>query len=147
METEASPKIATSRDVEIGRRVRALRLERGMSQTALGEGSGVTFQQVQKYETGRNRVPSGRLARMAHLLGVEPGYFFGSNGGRASRDVTRIDEFMADPFGAQILAQGQRLALVTSLFGQPPDALDALEALAAVQAPLDIDRVRCGLGG
>jgi transcriptional regulator with XRE-family HTH domain len=64
------------RDAEIGQRVRALRLQRGLSQTELGNLISVTFQQVQKYEKGTNRISAGRLQRMAEVLGVPVAYFF-----------------------------------------------------------------------
>ncbi len=57
-------------DVEVGRRIRLQRIARGLSQTELGNELGVTFQQIQKYEKGVNRVGAGRLSRIAHTLGV-----------------------------------------------------------------------------
>jgi transcriptional regulator with XRE-family HTH domain len=57
-------------DVEVGARIRELRTTAGLSQTALAEQLGVTFQQVQKYEKGANRVSSGRLTRIAEFLQV-----------------------------------------------------------------------------
>jgi transcriptional regulator with XRE-family HTH domain len=64
-------------DAAIGQRIRALRLERGMSQSELGEVLGVSFQQVQKYEKGTNRVAAGRLHRLAEVLGVPVTFFYG----------------------------------------------------------------------
>src|SRR5215471_11723967 len=64
------------RDAEIGQRVRALRLQRGLSQTELGQLISVTFQQVQKYEKGANRISAGRLQRIAEVLGVPVAFFF-----------------------------------------------------------------------
>lgn len=55
----------------IGERIRALRLQKGLSQTDLANQLGVTFQQVQKYEKGVNRVGGGRLMRIAETLGVD----------------------------------------------------------------------------
>src|SRR5450631_4310952 len=66
-------------DVQVGQLIRTQRLAMSMSQTALGEKLGITFQQVQKYEKGTNRVGSSRLVRIAHALGVEPSFFFPSN--------------------------------------------------------------------
>ena len=63
-------------DVEVGHRIRIQRLARGMSQTALANHLGVTFQQVQKYEKGVNRVGAGRLTRIAEVLGVPVNAFF-----------------------------------------------------------------------
>jgi transcriptional regulator with XRE-family HTH domain len=64
------------RDAEIGQRVRTLRLQRGLSQTELGNLISVTFQQVQKYEKGTNRISAGRLQRIAEVLGVPAAHFF-----------------------------------------------------------------------
>jgi transcriptional regulator with XRE-family HTH domain len=63
-------------DIEVGRKVRALRLERNMSQEKLGDALGLTFQQVQKYEKGANRISAGRLQRIAEILGVPTAVFF-----------------------------------------------------------------------
>jgi transcriptional regulator with XRE-family HTH domain len=57
-------------DVVVGRNIRNCRLQRGLSQTALGRQIGVTFQQVQKYERGANRVGASRLTDIARVLGV-----------------------------------------------------------------------------
>ena len=64
-------------DIDVGHRIRIERLARGLSQTALANQLGVTFQQVQKYEKGVNRVGAGRLTKIAEVLGIEVGTFFG----------------------------------------------------------------------
>jgi len=61
---------ADGNDAIVGRNIRVHRLARKMSQTGLGKAIGITFQQVQKYEKGVNRVGSGRLVRIADALGV-----------------------------------------------------------------------------
>ena len=64
-----------------------------MSQTALGEALGVTFQQIQKYEKGTNRIGSGKLVRLAAALGVQPQQFFaysGRNNNSAAEDVLQL---------------------------------------------------------
>ncbi|WP_262691482.1 helix-turn-helix domain-containing protein [Kordiimonas aestuarii] len=63
-------------DVHVGQRVRARRKMLGLSQTQLGTELGVTFQQVQKYERGTNRIGSSRLFRMSTTLDVPVAYFF-----------------------------------------------------------------------
>jgi transcriptional regulator with XRE-family HTH domain len=63
-------------DAEIGRRVRAARGAQSVPQTKLAEAVGVTFQQIQKYERGANRVSAGRLFDIAHVLRVPITYFF-----------------------------------------------------------------------
>ena len=68
------PRKADSKDMEVGRLVRALRMSRGLSQTDLADRMGVTFQQVQKYENGHNRISMGRLTRVAKLFGVSVPY-------------------------------------------------------------------------
>ena len=66
-------------DAMVGARIRMLRVNRGVSQTVLAERIGVTFQQVQKYERGANRVGAGRLAQIASVLDVSVGEFFESS--------------------------------------------------------------------
>jgi transcriptional regulator with XRE-family HTH domain len=63
-------------DVHVGARIRSRRTILGISQTALGEQIGLTFQQVQKYEKGSNRVSSSRLFDLARVLDVPLSYFF-----------------------------------------------------------------------
>jgi transcriptional regulator with XRE-family HTH domain len=62
--------------VLVGQNIRILRQDRGMSQTELGRKIDVTFQQVQKYENGTNRVGSGRLFKIASTFGVPITAFF-----------------------------------------------------------------------
>ena len=68
---------ATAEDVVIGQKVRALRFDRGLSQSELASQVGVTFQQVQKYENGANRISAGRLALIARALGMPVTAFYG----------------------------------------------------------------------
>jgi len=63
-------------DVHVGNRVRMRRMLVGMSQEKLGEALGLTFQQVQKYEKGANRVSASRLYQMSSTLGVPIQFFF-----------------------------------------------------------------------
>jgi transcriptional regulator with XRE-family HTH domain len=63
-------------DLQVGERLSLLRRARGLSQGELGQQLGITFQQVQKYERGTNRVSAGRLYEIALLLGVKIDYFF-----------------------------------------------------------------------
>ena len=63
-------------DVHVGNRVRMRRMLIGMSQEKLGERLGLTFQQVQKYEKGSNRVSASRLYQMSQILGVPVQFFF-----------------------------------------------------------------------
>lgn len=63
-------------DAFVRARVRARRLELGMSQEKLGDAIGLTFQQVHKYEKGSNRIGSSRIMQIAAALDVQPSYFF-----------------------------------------------------------------------
>lgn len=63
-------------DVHVGKRIRVRRLFLGMNQETLANGLGLTFQQVQKYENGANRVSASRLSAIADILGVPIPYFF-----------------------------------------------------------------------
>jgi transcriptional regulator with XRE-family HTH domain len=74
---KTSNKSATKIDKLIGQNIRVRRLASGLTQERLGEKLGVTFQQVQKYEKGVNRVGSGRLYEIADLLGVPVASLFG----------------------------------------------------------------------
>lgn len=67
-------------DIHVGKRLRLRRTILGMSQESLGTAIGITFQQVQKYERGTNRMGSSRLFEFAKLLGVPVGYFFEAYG-------------------------------------------------------------------
>ncbi len=74
-------------DVHVGSRLRMRRMMLGMSQVKLGEAFGVTFQQVQKYEKGVNRMGSSRLQQAADILGVTVPFFFeGATGGTYKPD-------------------------------------------------------------
>ena len=63
-------------DLYVGARVRSLRVLRGVSQTELAEKIGNSFQQVQKYETGSNRISASKLHSISKILDVQPNYFF-----------------------------------------------------------------------
>jgi transcriptional regulator with XRE-family HTH domain len=80
---------AGAEDLEIGRKIRALRLQRGLSQSSLAEGIGLTFQQVQKYEKGTNRVSAGRLQRIADLLDTPITFFYRGAGAPTRKSETR----------------------------------------------------------
>ncbi|HEX4411007.1 MAG TPA: helix-turn-helix transcriptional regulator [Xanthobacteraceae bacterium] len=82
-----SAKAATSTDKTIGSNIRIRRLQLGVTQQQLAKKLGVTFQQVQKYEKGVNRVGSGRLYQIATILEAPIGSFF-SEGGRSTKSAS-----------------------------------------------------------
>jgi transcriptional regulator with XRE-family HTH domain len=78
-------------DRRVGERLRSRRLKMGLSQTELGAAAGVTFQQVQKYEKGANRISASRMIQFAERLGVAPAYFVEGFGGgsKATGDASK----------------------------------------------------------
>jgi transcriptional regulator with XRE-family HTH domain len=92
-------------DAVVGRTIRALRLSKGISQGALGRRLGVSFQQVQKYENGTNRVGAGRLAQIALALDVPMGSLL--QGVQTTKRKARHDE---DPLALLSSGQAMRLA-------------------------------------
>lgn len=73
---KSSVRSAGKGDVELGHRIRLRRVEQGMSQDSLAQALGVSFQQVQKYEKGVNRVGTVRLEQIAKALNVPITFFF-----------------------------------------------------------------------
>ena len=92
-------------DRHVGARVRMRRMMLGMSQTKLGDALGLTFQQVQKYEKGANRIGSSRLQQISNILEVPISFFFeggpsqGHDGRSASPMPDYIDDFLASTDG------------------------------------------------
>ena len=76
----SGPRSAGQAEVEMGNRIRLRRVEQKMSQDELGRALGVSFQQVQKYEKGVNRVGAHRMEEIAKALDVPITFFFGGNG-------------------------------------------------------------------
>jgi transcriptional regulator with XRE-family HTH domain len=83
-------------DIHLGQRVRGLRRAAGLTQSELGGRVGVTFQQVQKYEAGKNRISASILFALCGVLGVDPGTLFeGLKDGLplpVAREPRRIEE-------------------------------------------------------
>jgi transcriptional regulator with XRE-family HTH domain len=96
-------------DRHVGNRVRMRRLLVGMSQEKLGELLGITFQQVQKYEKGSNRVSASRLYQISRVLGVAVQFFYdelkedgGPSGFAESEGADAIAGALQSPDGVQI---------------------------------------------
>lgn len=98
-------------DKHIGSRVRMRRLMLSMSQEKLGDALGLTFQQVQKYEKGTNRIGGSRIHQMSGILQVPPAFFFEgappTNGkGHSMKDAppsTYVQEFLASSDGLALI--------------------------------------------
>jgi transcriptional regulator with XRE-family HTH domain len=91
-------------DVHVGSRVRLRRTLLGMSQEKLGEAIGLTFQQVQKYERGSNRIGASRLFDLARVLDVPVGFFFDDmSEDVAARSPGQAKGKPAEPVGSRFL--------------------------------------------
>jgi transcriptional regulator with XRE-family HTH domain len=101
--SKTSTRGATGIDVHVGARLRVRRGQMDMSQSDLGERLGVTFQQIQKYERGTNRVGASRLFNMARVMEVPVNYFYdgldeaGEVPDRKTAD--QLYDFIASPDG------------------------------------------------
>lgn len=101
-------------DVFVGNRIRARRYALGISQSELGDAIGVKFQQIQKYETGANRVSASRLWAVAEKLGIQVEYFFEGirpareNGHDSAEPVDHM-EFLSDQDALQMMELYRKL--------------------------------------
>ena len=111
MVSETPKKAPNPIDRHVGSRVRMRRMLIGMSQEKLGEALGLTFQQVQKYEKGTNRIGASRLHRIASVLGVSVEFFYEgaphantSQGGFAEApSQTYVSDFLSTSEGVQLV--------------------------------------------
>jgi transcriptional regulator with XRE-family HTH domain len=107
-------------DVHVGSRVRLRRTLLGMSQEKLGEAIGLTFQQVQKYERGANRIGSSRLFDLSRVLDVPVSFFFDDMApGVSSRSPGRLkglSEQKQEPFERDPMAKRETLELVRAYY-------------------------------
>jgi transcriptional regulator with XRE-family HTH domain len=113
-------------DAEIGRRIRAHRVMRQMSQTKLAAAVGVTFQQIQKYEKGRNRVAPGRLQKIADAVGVSVAKFY------PSMDRQRSDNGGGDIYA--LMGSFGAVGMARAYAALRPSCQIALHALARSMA-------------
>jgi transcriptional regulator with XRE-family HTH domain len=110
-------------DVHVGSRIRLRRTLLGMSQERLGEALGLTFQQVQKYERGVNRVGASRLFDLSRVLDVPISFFFddmpesltSTYGGQINRRTTGFSD-MQDSFTDDALNRRETLELVRAYY-------------------------------
>lgn len=105
-------------DVHVGRRVRQRRTLLGYSQERLGEALDLTFQQVQKYERGANRLGAGRLFEMAKALDVPITYFFEDlPDAPASATPTEMREETQERYENDPMSNRETLLLVRAYYG------------------------------
>ncbi|CUH66357.1 putative transcriptional regulator [Thalassovita gelatinovora] len=79
-------------DIHVGKKLKNLRVLRGLTQTDVAKGLSISFQQVQKYELGRNRISASKLFEIANILNVPPSYFFDGLDQTADESTPVIDE-------------------------------------------------------
>lgn len=98
-------------DIHVGSRVRLKRMMLGMSQEKLGDQLGITFQQIQKYEKGSNRIGASRLQHIARIFNVPVAFFFEDAPGAApqppaglaeGRDTSHVVDFLSTAEGIQL---------------------------------------------
>jgi len=116
-------------DIHVGNRVRAARQARKMTQEGLAHQLGITFQQVQKYEKGSNRISAGRLHQVAVIMGLPITYFFDGVSATSSKidpAMTRATRFLTTREGTLIADAFPRLGKRTQ-----QAILDLIEAHVA----------------
>lgn len=122
-------------DKYVGSRVRMRRLMLGMSQEKLGEALGLTFQQIQKYEKGTNRIGASRVQQISEVLQVPVSFLF-EGGPNSAPEIDGMAEAHSPAYVADFLATSEGLAL-TRAFTRIPDAklrrsiVDLVEQIAA----------------
>lgn len=113
-------------DVHVGKRVRHRRWMVGMTQQQLADKVGIKFQQIQKYETGMNRVSASRLWEIAAALGVQVSFFFEGIGAGQVSSTQEID------MPGDLLSDKEALELVRSYYSIPETQRRRLFDLARV---------------
>jgi transcriptional regulator with XRE-family HTH domain len=133
-------------DVAVGGRIRARRTALGISQTALAKALGLTFQQVQKYEKGANRVSASTLVRVARELGVSVAFLVGeealapapAEAARAAGPAAPADLRTAEPgaaFGGVGIAEALELVEVFGRIAEPSVRRAMLQLLQTMAKP------------
>ena len=103
-------------DIHVGARVRLRRTLLGMSQEKLGKALGLTFQQVQKYERGANRIGSSRLFQLSKILDVPVSFFFDEMAPETTRKADGMAEGNKQVFEVDKLSRRETLELVRAYY-------------------------------
>ena len=107
-------------DIHVGSRVRLRRTLLGLSQEKLGEAIGLTFQQIQKYERGANRVGASRLYALSRVLDVPVGFFYDDMpaeiSGKGGKKGSGLADKPQSEFSADPLAKRETLELVRAYY-------------------------------
>ena len=128
-------------DVQVGNRVRIRRMLIGMSQERLGDLLGLTFQQVQKYEKGANRIGAGRLFEVARILNVPIDFFYEGVENRLAGQPGMAEPESAPPVMAFVSSgEGLQLSLAFMKIKDPKvrkRVLDLVKSLAEEESQKD----------
>jgi transcriptional regulator with XRE-family HTH domain len=128
-------------DIHVGSRVRLRRNMLGLSQEKLGEAIGLTFQQVQKYERGANRIGASRLLELSRVLGVPVAFFYDQTDPVHAPPVpTGFEESPQEGFDSDPLRRRETVELVDAYYAIEDTAtrrrfFDLAKALAAAAEP------------
>lgn len=123
-------------DIVVGQRLRMRRVMLGLSQEQVGEAVGLTFQQVQKYERGANRIGASRLYDLSHILDVPVNYFFE---GAALDSTSNIQGFAdeSSAFAHEGTVEKRETLELIRLFNSIPDSKIRQRVLALVRSVVD----------
>ncbi len=114
-------------DIHVGKRIRQRRWLTGMTQQKLAELVGIKFQQIQKYETGANRVSASRLWDIGDALGVDVSFFF-----EGLKSEEQMEAVEAGPMPLDLMGDKEAMDLVRSYYAIPENQRRRLFELARV---------------
>ena len=127
-------------DIHVGSRIRLRRTMLGMSQEKLGESLGITFQQIQKYEKGTNRVGASRLQNISSILNVPVSFFFedapGDQSGQSGMAEASSSNYVVDFLSS---SEGLQLNRAFVKISDPKVRRKVVELVKALAAEADAD--------
>lgn len=128
-------------DIHVGSRIRLRRTMLGMSQEKLGESLGITFQQIQKYEKGTNRVGASRLQNISNILNVPVSFFFEDAPGNNANSPSGMAEASSSNYVVDFLSSSEGLQLNRAFvkIADPKVRRKLVELVKALAADADID--------
>lgn len=133
-------------DVHVGNRLRVKRSLQGMSQEKLADAIGLTFQQIQKYERGVNRISAGRLFQFSRILEVPISYFYDQMGGETGREnplVMGLSDNEQQPFAHEenVMQSKETLDLVRTYYSidDPKKRKDIFRFIRSMASPSSED--------
>ncbi len=122
-------------DVHVGGRGRLRRTLLGMSQRNLGKALDLTFQQVQKYESGKDRIAASRLYHLSHILDVPLSYFFDDMPPLEEADASGLRGGVQEPTAPGLMDKRETLELVRAYYRiRDPKVRDAIRRMAIALA-------------